>query len=1032
MKRIISYLILLLLPLTAYSQFYATGDDPGRLHWYSIDTENYRIIYPEGNDSLARVYGQRLEKYRIPVSRSSGYLPGGPGRKKMPVVLHTWNSANGSVAWAPKRMDLFTLPSAYCPEPIPWEDMLAVHESRHVTQMQFAMTKALKPWNWLFGEMFNVAASVMYPGISTMEGDAVITETAYSKSGRGRTADFLNYYRLAFDNGIYRSWGQWRFASQRNYSPTYYALGYLTVGGIRTFYDYPEYMSDAYHRLARKPYMLGTFRRLAKDAAGADSFNDVFMDISERMGEIWKKEADARAPYIPMEAVTAETRLHTDYVHNLFVGNDLYSLKSGHEYTKRLIRIRNGKEEGITDFSYDTGKIRLCGNRLYWSETEADKRWSMQTHSNIRYMSCQDDGKTVSGRKKTLTDDKKLIYNPYPSPDGSMMACVSYSVEGKSSLLILDPDSGKDIASVCGPDGIRIVESAWIGDGIYVSGINSDGYGIYRIGFDSTEKCLENSWKMILEHNPVMIKELSAHGKTLAFVSDRTGSDELYHLDTEKGCIRQMTSLRYGGESFVYSPDEKWLYFSSQTLKGKAIFRCPADSLLNREVDFSSRHEYYLAERLSRQEKQIAEEKGDPYIEDAVELSFSEARRYRKFNHMFNVHSWAPVYVNVDNIMNISYDYTYQAASLGATGIIQNRLSTATGEFGYSAHKDPYNPAKWRHSGHARFTYTGLYPVFELSVDFNDRAARQYNSTAHLVEEGAMISITSKETAAAYLSGRIRTYVPFSFSRGGWHSGIIPQLTYSISNDFFNNSVVIVSERKQDGAMALGGKAPVFMGTTKGRNGIMQSMGGSIRGYTMLGTPNSSIYPRWGIGAEIGFSSQLGIGNLYSPMGYAYLYGYVPGVMRTHGLRLSAMYQRKLDTDSPFGQQVVNIMPRGFAAAAQLGSGLSSRNKDMLKLSAEYGIPVYIGDISVLGSMLYIKRLNLSPHFDYTFIGSQGEGIWSAGCNLSLSLESLLWIEWPCSIGVSLSYNGGPSFREYSRDYLVQRWHAGPTFNVTF
>ena len=144
------------------------------------------------------------------------------------------------------------------------------------------------------------------------------------------------------------------------------------------------------------------------------------------------------------------------------------------------------------------------------------------------------------------------------------------------------------------------------------------------------------------------------------------------------------------------------------------------------------------------------------------------------------------------------------------------------------------------------------------------------------------------------------------------------------------------------------------------------------------------------------------------------------------------MYQRKLDTDSPFGQQVVNIMPRGFAAAAQLGSGLSSRNKDMLKLSAEYGIPVYIGDISVLGSMLYIKRLNLSPHFDYTFIGSQGEGIWSAGCNLSLSLESLLWIEWPCSIGVNVSYNGGPSFRQYSRDYLVQRWHAGPTFNVTF
>ena len=116
MKRLLITLYLIVLTISASGQFYVTGDDPGRLRWYSLDTENFKIIFPEGNDSLARVYGSNLEKYRTPVSLTTGYNAGGPGKNRMPVVLHTWNTSNGSVAWAPKRMDLFTVPSAYEPE----------------------------------------------------------------------------------------------------------------------------------------------------------------------------------------------------------------------------------------------------------------------------------------------------------------------------------------------------------------------------------------------------------------------------------------------------------------------------------------------------------------------------------------------------------------------------------------------------------------------------------------------------------------------------------------------------------------------------------------------------------------------------------------------------------------------------------------------------------------------------------------------------------------------------------------------------
>ena len=79
--RHILLLSLLLMPLAASAQFYVTGDDPGRLKWYSIETDNFKVIYPEGTDSLARIYAEKIERFRIPVSLTSGYVSGqGDGR----------------------------------------------------------------------------------------------------------------------------------------------------------------------------------------------------------------------------------------------------------------------------------------------------------------------------------------------------------------------------------------------------------------------------------------------------------------------------------------------------------------------------------------------------------------------------------------------------------------------------------------------------------------------------------------------------------------------------------------------------------------------------------------------------------------------------------------------------------------------------------------------------------------------------------------------------------------------------------------
>lgn len=1033
-------LVIVLLPLSADAQFFVTGDDPGRLKWQYIDTDNYQIIFPEGNDSLARVYGENLEKYRIPISRTAGYLPGGPGKKRMPVVLHTHNAqANGSVAWAPKRMDLYTIPSAYNPEPLPWTKMLAIHESRHVAQMQFAMTGVLKPGNWFFGEMWNIAFSLIYPGMDHIEGDAVIMETALTKSGRGRTADFLNYYRIAFDNDVKRSWAQWRHGSQRNYTPNYYAVGYLNLAGIRHIYGSTYFGDDASHYAARHPNRLRTFNRVTESISGK-KYKENFTFICDSLGTYWKSEIASRAPFIPMEEVTEEPRLYTNYRNSIFIGDDIYAIKSGYLTSDILVRIdKDGKEHTVSRFAHETGMIYFDPslNRIYWSETLPDERWSMSSESKIRYINLgvvRNDSTTIEvesySRKRSFKNDR-LLYNPAPSEDG-FTAAVQYHIKGGSSLVIipnsclLNKDYDKSrIKEIPAPDSLQLLEPVWVGETVYITALSDNGYGIYSFSKES------DTISKVLPPQPVKIKNFTRKDEELVFTCDRTGTNEIYHFNPESGNLTQKTNTRYGVSDMAYSPDGEYLYFSAETLKGKRIYKTHRDSLLNRPADFTVLHKYILAESITNQEDTAVFRHAEDYDYAISETyngtSFSEPKKYSKFGHAFNMHSWAPVYVSVDNIMNMSFDRIYQAASLGVSGIMQNRLSTGVGEFGYSAHKDPYDKSKWRHSGHLKYTYSGLYPVFEFAIDFNDRAARQYQPKVILrTPERGSLAMYSNELSIPYFEGRASVYIPFDFSSGGWFKGLIPKVTYTINNDRFNTSMMYLPLMLTDVGPE---EIPLY---SEGKiSPVMQRISGSIRGYSVLSTPNSAVYPKWGIGFELGGSSMLQGREFYSPMGYAYAYGYVPGIVPSQGLKLSAMHQQKLNKNSYFGQTIVNIAPRGLSDNGNLSSYFGMMCSSATKLSADYAIPIYIGDVGIGGGFFYIKRLVLTPHFDYTFFDNGS--LYSGGADLTISLNSILWLGWPCSVGVTYSYNGGASFDSLNAQGFEMGHHfVGPLFSVSF
>ena len=1002
----------------ASAQFFQAGSDPFA-HWREMGTEHFRIVYPEGLDSLARAYVIDLEMWQPRVGASAGMAPGSLQWGRTPVILHPWNPySNGSVAWAPKRMDLYTHPEAYGSIPQPWMTQLTTHESRHVSQMQLNYRKPFKRGLYLVGEMWSGAVGALFTPPVFLEGDAVVAETALTTSGRGRTADFLNYYHVAFDNGDWRDWYKWVYGSFKKAGPDYYTVGYMTIAGMRYFYGQSAFTADYFNATAKRPRPVASLQRYIKRVSGKP-FKETYQGIMEGFHDIWTEEAEARGPFMEMEQVTRKHAFATDYSNGSWVDeSEYFAIKKAKDREPRLVRIElDGKEIDMGAFSAHTSSLNPGVHRLFWSETVPGTRWTLDGKSIIRSLE-------RSGKRRDLTTEGRL-YNPQPGPGG--IATVEYPVEGGSNLVLIDEEDGHLLQRVPAPEGIQLADPAWVDSTIYMLGLEDRGYGIWRL--DGT------SWTCVLEPTLQMIENLEGENHVLDFVSDRNGVKELYRYDPATGRAWQLTNSRYGGTDYFWHGDTLW--FNSMTPEGTAIFKAKAPE--PKEVDIRKVHRYRVAERLSEQENALlAEIPGGPSTSSGTtgnDVAVSAPKPYRKALHLMKFHSWAPLYFDYDAVESMSGDFSFDTASPGVIGLFQNELGTAWGTVGYSVYPELDDWSKWHHAGHFQFTYTGLYPVLEAGFDLYDSGSGQYAFQRRLYDGRVGYAASRKDVKGPYWTGHLTAYIPFRHNKGGIQEGWIPQVSWSVSNNRFDNGTI---ELEMADDLVHEGAHPSLLGIHPGANVLMQSLRGSIRGYCMLPTPESRVYPRWGIGAEAGASFRPGLTKIYTPVTYAYLYGYVPGLTSVQGLKLTALAQYQLPTGAPFGETCVTIHPRGFTAAE--GRSVARSTVAQLRLTADYAIPIYVGDISCFSPVAYISHFLLVPHVDWTGFGvprnAKRKGMFSslisAGADLTVELGNLTWVPYPCSLGVSASWLGGPFFKNFAEATEEGRkpYYVGLVFSI--
>lgn len=1032
--KIFTVILLALTSFKSSAQFSLTGNDPAALRWRQMETENFRLIFPKGEDSLARVYGTELEVARLRIARSSGYLIGQSYKGKMPVVLHSrYVLPNASVTWAPKRMDIFTVNDPYEPMAMPWVRNLAIHEGRHAAQMQFGADRGNKALHWLFGEMAAGAFAGIYPGPAFLEGDAVVAETALSRSGRGRQASFLEYMRPAFDCGDRRDYYRWFYGSNKNYTPDYYRVGYMLIAGTRVFFNDPLFTQEYFDRVVRKGWLFN-LQKTVKAASGK-SFNESFRIIEENFQQLWNVETALREPFMPSRQVSRTPSMHTEYKGAVTVdGSGIYSLKSGMATANCLVRLdASGNEKRIRSFASYTSSLFLDSEsqRIFWSESVAGRRWTLGGSSRIRYVDL------TKPRKVHDLTKKGRYFNPAPAPDGNVIAATEYPYAGGSRIVLLDVADGTVRKSFTAPDSLQFTESAWIGDRLFAAGLSENGMGIYEVtGADSDGKAVLHQ---LLGPQPVTLSHLrtvpalrQAQGterdrtlslskrpvsedRQLTFLCDRTGVTELYSLDVENLTLRRLTSTRYGISSPVFKADT--LYYSSLAAsdrprdykQGRMMYATAVSDLPITEVRYEDIHKYPVADALTAQETAL----GDS-IAVAAEVKFSQPERYSKIR-LPHIHSWAPVYFNYDNVESISGDDYYKTASLGATAMFQNLLSTGYGMVGYGAHEDPYKDGDWRHSGHFKYIFTGLYPVIEFSADFNDRAAMDIQKIQVSKEKMYRLYNEGTLTDKPYFEGGLKVYIPFNFSSGGINRGLIPQVKYKFTNDRYNDQILFQHIVKKDG------KDVTETYSTIGENNIspLQTLDASIRGYVMRQKAPSQVFPSLGFGAELGFHFRPGHMKAYNPTAYLYTYGYLPGFTARQGLRLTASMEVWYGPYEEGGimEGALTAIPRGFVDT-NLKSIINSCSESRWRVTADYAIPFADVDWSFLSPVAYVKNFELTPFFDWSYQtfswnhelhynpgAVMGENLFSVGADLSVNLGNFFWLPYDSQIGIRYARN---------------------------
>lgn len=921
--------ISLLTSISAQAQFMDYGSDPSRFQWNIVRLPHYNLVYPQGIDSMAYKYALYLENAYPHIQKTVGK----PIRAKFPVILHPGSmNSNGMVAWAPRRMELITTPDTDGGVER-WDKHLVLHESRHVFQTGKVMQGIFRPLYWLIGEQAAGVASFFLP-TWYLEGDAVSTETAMSNGGRGRLPEFNMAYRAQMLGGKkFYSLDKWLLGSYKDYTGNYYALGY----DLSTYARY-RYGADIWDKTTSRYTRTLLFAGSFKHYTGS-GIKRLYDDTFAFMKDEWEKLDTA---VVAGRYLSPTARSYTSYRYPQALNDStVIALKSGLKDLNSLVTIAHGKEKRLRTIGNINSRITLRNGRVYWSERVPGLRWA---HENYSVLKCYDIKKD---RLLTLPPRQRYL-SPAIDGEGRTAAVSRPQMTGENQLVLVGLEDGQELASFDTPQNAFIKELTFT-DENHIVAVAVDDAGICLLQLETTS----GQWKELFRTTSINITSPTWNAGKLYFESGANGTNNIYCLNPADGQVERLTSSQFGAFDPSFSTDKQLLYSDYQP-KGYRIASLPADSLLKVETDFGKPTPDILAETLAAQEQ---------YNLDSAQLTpvAFEPERYHKAVQTFKFHSWAPFYYDVADAVNNSADDLTTLVKPGAMLLSQNTLNTATLQAGWFYHK------KYHH-GKLAFTYQGLFPVLDLSVDYGGKAFDMTWIANDNKQEVAQGQYTDRNL----LEAKARIYLPFNLTKNQWIRGIQPAVTYLFTNNRYQQH----ESRNYRNFQYVLPEVRFYNYRRQAQRDLLPQLGYQLRLQYLTSPLNRENY-----------------GSLYA----ARLTTYLPGIVRNQGLMLRVGYQyQALDGKSLYLPQQLLDDTRGYNYLYQ--------TQQQWGFKADYALSLFTPDWN-LGQLLYIRRFRTNLFYDLTRNQVSKQSSWSTQSSYGADLIfdwNVLRMTYPLTTGVRL------------------------------
>lgn len=738
MRLIFSILILISFVDYLPGQFYSTGQAPASVKWEQINTENFQLIYPRELSAEAIRIAGYLDAVRERIAAAYEMKP-----KKVSILIHNRSIiSNGYVSWAPKRSEWVSTPprESYAQD---WLEQLAIHEYRHVVQMSNldqGLTSILK---LVFGEAA-IGAVAGYLPLWFYEGDAVVAETAFSSSGRGRESEFdLELRAIELEKPQRYRYDQACLGSYKDFIPNYYKYGYQMVAFGQLKYD-NKIWNQAVKTTAQLPFTLVPFY-LGLRKAGADSKKSLYNETFNTLKSIWNRYLDTITLSKTLEIPTRNNRYYTDYRYLQPYDSGYFAVRSGLDDITRFVLLDGRKEKIIyTPGNYSGTPVQVGDRYLCWEEYLYDIRWQQQSINAIYVYDRKE-------RKRMRIRYDGRCFSPVLSPAEDRILCLHISLQNEYSLVILRIPDGKLIQKIPLTDYLQAFSPVWLNEKeLAFIALDHRGKSIIRL---HREKQDEEILFTAGVHN---IDHLNNAGRLLVFSYDKDMARNIYGIDPDTKETRRLTHSRLGADFPAYDRHRDELLYSEYGLKGYRPVRIPFSEGTKCWEEQIKAYRYPWAEELSAQV-------GTTQLQDSIRTGDYVTKPYHKIWHGVNIHSWAPFYMDPYRL-TAGYPEIYPGFIL----MSQNKLSTLTTLVSYYYKKG-------NHYFEPSMVYEGLFPVFRFSLRMSNEAA-YYNWKERTALPGNPDPERNWEASV---------YLPLNLGRHKWQRHLRPEVRFAYYHRYY-------------------------------------------------------------------------------------------------------------------------------------------------------------------------------------------------------------------------------------------------------